>query len=86
MVMMLCQVVVRRERSACRVCKVCKWRQSETVWKQSALELSQRVYESVISLGDSLPSNRACQRMSLKSDLWLQFLRVNIGKGGVAKH
>lgn len=34
----------------------------------AALVLSQRVYESV-SLGDSLPSNRAWQRMSLKSDL-----------------
>lgn len=53
--------------------------------KESAVELSQRVSESV-SLCDSLPSNRGSKRMSLKSDLWLQFLRVNTGKGGVAKH
>lgn len=51
----------------------------------AVLGLSQRVCLESVSLGDCLPSNRASQRMSLKSDLWLQFLRVNIGKGGVAK-
>lgn len=33
-----------------------------------------------VSLEDCLSSNRTAPRMSLKSDLWLQFLHVNIAR------